>query len=134
MTKDQRGGRTGRAIHIPGPALFLIDAAAWTVGVAAAMAFRFDLRLSTWSAWHPEVMALIGVLSLLAIGTVKGLYGGRWRRGSLDEGLALSQTVLATVLVAVVANEFLPGSRIVPVSVALAAGPVARAAPDSSNA
>lgn len=111
--------------RVPGSALLVVDAIAWSVGVAFAMAIRFDFDLGLWTPWRPEVISIVAIVVMAAIGGAFGLYDGRWRRGSLDEGLALSQAVGLTCLVALLANEFLPGARIVPVSVVLAAGPVA---------
>ena len=115
----------GSRFRIPGAALLVVDAFAWCVAVVFAMAIRFDFDRGLWTPWTPEVIVLVAVVVMASIGGFFGLYDGRWRRGSLDEGLALSQAVGLTCVVALLANEFIPGPRIVPVSVVLAAGPIA---------
>jgi len=124
MSHDQQAGQNKRR-RIPGAALLAVDTSAWCAGVVIAMAIRFDFDRSLWTPWTPEVIVIIGMVVMAATGGLFGLYDGRWSRGSLDEGLALSQAIGVTCLVALLANEFAPGPRIVPVSVVLAAGPVA---------
>ena len=121
----QTGIGQGRRFRIPGPALLAVDALAWTIGVVAAMAIRFDFSTAAWSAWRPAWMAAVGVVTIAVLGGAGGLYGRKWRRGSLDEGLALAIVVSATCVFGLAANEFVSGTRLVPVSVAVAAAPVA---------
>ena len=124
MVIDTSSGRE-RRFHIPRLALVVIDMAAWAVGVMAAMALRFDLQTAAWEAWRPELLILVGAVAMGAGGLVAGLYEGRFHRGSLDEGFSLSLVVALTTIVAVVVNQVGIGGRLVPVSVAIAAGPVA---------
>lgn len=122
---DMRGGARGRRLQIPGMVLAVVDAAAWCVGIVAAMAMRFDFELSAWQPWRPETLAAIAVLAMVASGIPAGLYGGRWRRGSLDEGLALTRAMGLVAAVLIAANELVGVSRLVPISVVLGAVPVA---------
>jgi len=121
---DDRTARARRR-RFPGAALLIGDTAAWCVGVILAMAIRFDFDRSLWTPWTPELVIGVAVSIMAVTGLVFGLYDGRWRRASLDEGLALGQAVAITCVVTLLANEFLPGARIVPVSVVLAAAPIA---------
>ena len=124
MVIDTSSGRE-RRFHIPRLALVVIDMAAWAVGVMAAMALRFDLQTAAWEVWRPELLILVGAVAMGASGMAAGLYEGRFRRGSLDEGFSLSLVVALTTIVALVVNQVGIGGRLVPVSVAIAAGPVA---------
>ncbi len=124
MANDTSTGRE-RRFQIPRLALVGVDMAAWAIGVMAAMALRFDLRTAAWEAWRPEVLIGLGVVVMGLAGAVAGLYEGRFRRGSLDEGFSLSLVVALTTTVAVVVNQVGVDGRLVPVSVAIAAGPVA---------
>jgi FlaA1/EpsC-like NDP-sugar epimerase len=124
MAIDTGSGRE-RRFHIPRPALVVLDMAAWAAGVMAAMALRFDLQTAAWEAWHPELLILLGAGVVGVAGRVAGLYEGRFRRGSLDEGFSLSLVIALTTTMAVVVNQVGIDGRLVPVSVAIAAGPVA---------
>ena len=124
MVIDTSNGRE-RRFQVPRLALVVVDMAAWAIGVMAAMALRFDLQTAAWEAWRPEVLIALGAVVMGVAGGIAGLYEGRFRRGSLDEGFSLSLVVALTTTVAVVANQIGLGGRLVPVSVAIAAGPVA---------
>ncbi|MEM8705243.1 MAG: nucleoside-diphosphate sugar epimerase/dehydratase [Actinomycetota bacterium] len=132
MVAEKADGRE-RRFRIPGPALLAVDATAWTVGVVASMAIRFDFSTAAWSPWRPEWLAGAGAVAIGVFGLAGGLYGRKWRRGSLDEGLALAMVISATCLVGLALNEFAAAERLVPVSVALAAGPVAFCAAGSAR-
>jgi len=108
-----------------GAALVVADAAAWFLAVAAAMTVRFDLGESVWDRWSPVTAAMLAVVAQGIGGYLSGIYNARWRRGSLEEGMALSRSILMTTLVLVIGNDLLPGGRMVPVSVALGAAPIA---------
>lgn len=114
-----------RRRRYPGAVLLIADVGAWCVGVVLAMAIRFDFDRTLWTPWTPELIIGVAVSVMVVAGVVFGLYDGSWRRASLDEGLALGQAVAITGVVTLLANEFLPGARIVPISVVLAAGPIA---------
>jgi len=101
------------------------DAAAWTLAIAAAMTVRFDLGGSVWNAWSPSAAVILAISAQVVAGYTTGIYNARWRRGSLEEGMALARTVLMATVVLVVGNDLLPGERLVPVSVAIGAAPIA---------
>jgi len=103
----------------------LSDAVAWAVAVAAAMTVRFDLGESVWDAWSPMSAVILAVVAQGAAGYASGIYNARWRRGSLEEGMALARTILMATIVLVVGNDLWPGERLVPVSVAIGAAPIA---------
>ncbi len=117
--RDRRSWRMG------GASLVVADAAAWTLAVAAAMTVRFDLGESVWDRWSPAGAIMLAVVAQTLGGYLSGIYTARWRRGSLDEGMALARSILMATLVLVVGNDLLPGSRLVPVSVAIGAAPIA---------
>lgn len=125
----RRAGVSAR-LRAPGLVLAVVDALAWCGGVLAAMALRFDLRFDNWEAWNPTGAIAIAVTAMLAAGAIGGLYGGRWRRGSLDEGLALVRAVAMTAITLLAFNNGLSDSalwddQLVPTSVVLAAAPAA---------
>jgi len=68
---------------------------------------------------------MLAVVAQALGGYLSGIYTARWRRGSLEEGVALARSILMATLVLVVGNDLLPGSRMVPVSVAIGAAPIA---------
>jgi len=103
----------------------LSDAVAWAVAVAAAMTVRFDLGESVWDAWSPMSAVILAVVAQGAAGYASGIYNARWRRGSLEEGMALARTILMATIVLVVGNDLWPGERLVPVSVVIGAAPIA---------
>jgi len=115
----------GRSRRVGGAPLMVADAAAWAVAVTAAMTVRFDLGESIWNAWSPASAIAMAVLAQIVAGYVSGVYTERWRRGSLEEGMALARAVLMATAVLVVGNDVLPGGRLVPVSVAIGAAPIA---------
>jgi len=119
------GEKQGRRLRLPGMVLLAVDALAWVIGVLAAMALRFDFTFNTWSEWNPAGAAAIAVTAMVAAGAIGGLYGGRWRRGSLDEGLALARAVVLGGTVLFLFNNFFLDSRLVPTSVVLASAPAA---------
>jgi FlaA1/EpsC-like NDP-sugar epimerase len=128
-TATQRAGLTVR-LRAPGVLLAVVDALAWCGGVLAAMALRFDLRFDNWEAWNPTGAIVVAAFAMLVAGRIGGLYGGRWRRGSLDEGLALARAVvMAAITLFAVNNGLSEGSPwdggLVPTSVVLAAAPAA---------
>jgi FlaA1/EpsC-like NDP-sugar epimerase len=125
MANHMRAAERERLLYMPGLALLAVDSAAWAVGVLAAMALRFDFEFTAWSAWSPVTAIVITVVAQVAAGTLSGLYAGRWRRGSLDEGLALARAVLVSCAVMLIANDIVLDARVVPTSVVLAAAPAA---------
>jgi FlaA1/EpsC-like NDP-sugar epimerase len=89
------------------------------------MAVRFDLAPETWSRWSPGLATAVAVVAMAGCGAAAGLYVGRWRRGSLDEGMALARAVAASAAVLLLVNALLPPGQLIPVSVALGAAPIA---------
>jgi FlaA1/EpsC-like NDP-sugar epimerase len=121
------GWRTGtrRSRLSLDPLLPLVDSTAWVIGLGVAMAVRFDLRTGPWSHWSPLTMAAIAVVVQFGAGTLAGLYAGRWRRGSVDESLALVGAAAVTGVALFAANDIVSGDRLVPASVVLGAAPTA---------
>ena len=96
----------------------VVDVGAWLVGFVVAWLLRFDFSFDGWSL--NGIAALFGLAAFLqlSIGSVVGLYAGRWRFGSFEEVAAV---VRATVLVGVpvvLVDAWFSGPRLVPLSVA----------------
>jgi len=125
MANNNLGGGQGRRLRIPGMVLLVVDSSAWVVGVLAAMALRFDFTFDTWSEWNPAGAIGTAVSAMIVAGAFGGLYGGRWRRGSLDEGLALARAVALGGTVLFLVNNVLADAQAVPTSVVLASVPAA---------
>ncbi|MEZ5243785.1 MAG: nucleoside-diphosphate sugar epimerase/dehydratase [Acidimicrobiales bacterium] len=125
MAINRLGGEPGRRLQMPGVVLAVVDSSAWVVGVLAAMALRFDFRFATWGDWNTAGAIGIAVTAMLAAGAIGGLYGGRWQRGSLDEGLALARAVILVCVTLFAVNNLLLSARLVPTSVVFAAAPAA---------
>jgi FlaA1/EpsC-like NDP-sugar epimerase len=120
-----QGGEPARRLQMPGVVLAVVDMSAWALGVLSAMALRFDFRFDTWGHWNAAGAIGIAVTATLAAGATGGLYGGRWQRGSLDEGLALARAVILVCVTLFAVNNLLLGDRLVPTSVVFAAAPAA---------
>jgi FlaA1/EpsC-like NDP-sugar epimerase len=106
-----------------------LDLAAWAIALPVALVLRYEFEFSP-SEWGPfdvgGLLIAIGVACLLqlTIGLALGLYRGRWRFGSFDEIAHLARAaVVVTVLVGVLNAAV--SRRLVPISVALAAGVIA---------
>lgn len=125
MANNMRGGERERKLQVPSMVLMAGDALAWVAGVLAAMALRFDFVFETWSRWDPVRAIAVVVATQVVAGVGFGLYRGRWRRGSLDEGLALAQSVMVGAAVLLLFNNVVFATRAVPISVVLAAAPAA---------
>ncbi|MEQ8840696.1 MAG: nucleoside-diphosphate sugar epimerase/dehydratase [Acidimicrobiales bacterium] len=125
MAINAKPGKAGHRPHVSGVALAFVDSLAWVIGVLAAMALRFDLTGASWQRWEPLTAIAIAVTAMLGAGALAGLYRGRWRRGSLDEGLALARAVMVGCAVLLVVNNVVLSARVVPTSVVLAAAPAA---------
>ncbi|MEZ5168932.1 MAG: nucleoside-diphosphate sugar epimerase/dehydratase [Acidimicrobiales bacterium] len=133
MMRRLRGGAEEPRLRLPDLALVFVDTGAWVVGVAAAMALRFDFTGSAWTAWAPLSAMAVALVAQAVAGMAAGLYRGRWRRGSLDEGLALARTTIVTCVVLLAVNNTPAGGaasalfdpRLVPTSVVLGAAPAA---------
>ena len=125
MVGNVRGEMRERRLRMPSMVFLAVDAMAWTVGVLAAMALRFDFMLDAWRSWTPAAAVAVAVVAQAAAGSIAGLYGGRWRRASLDEGLALARAMSVTCAVLLIANHVAANGRFVPTSVVLASAPAA---------
>ncbi|WP_336658889.1 polysaccharide biosynthesis protein [Leucobacter sp. USHLN153] len=80
--------------------LFLLDAAAWAIGIFAALVLRFDFDLSRihWG-WTLAVVLTTAVLQLVA-GWMFWLYRNRYHVGSFDEVRALVLDITAVMVLA----------------------------------
>ena len=125
MAITMQGDEHAPRLQLPGVMLAVVDSLAWVFGVLAAMALRFDFGFDIWREWNPADAIGIVVVAMLAAGAIGGLYGGRWQRGSLDEGLALARAVLLVCVTLFTVNNLLLGARLVPTSVVFAAAPAA---------
>src|SRR2546425_10315564 len=67
------------------------DALAWTGGLLGAVFLRYDFHAGriNWSGFALLVAA--AVVAQVLVGLTTGLYLGRWRLGSFDEGSALGR-------------------------------------------
>lgn len=103
----------------------LIDVAAWGIGLWASILIRFEFDPGGWPA--SQVMAAwfaVGSLQLVA-GVTQGLYRRRWRFGSFEETAALASVVLGVAGGLVVASRGFVPAMALPLSVAIACGPLA---------
>jgi FlaA1/EpsC-like NDP-sugar epimerase len=125
MAIGKLGGEQGHRLRVTGMVLLAVDALAWVVGVLAAMALRFDFTVDSWSRWNPVGAVGIAVTAMITAGAIGGLYRGRWRTGSLDEGLALARAAVLGGTVLFLVNNLLLDVRMVPTSVVLASIPAA---------
>jgi FlaA1/EpsC-like NDP-sugar epimerase len=125
MAIKVQGGEQGHRLQVTGLMLAVVDSLAWAAGLLAAMTLRFDFGVDAWTLWNPAGAIGIAVIAMLAAGAIGGLYGGRWQRGSLDEGLALTRAVLLVGVTLLAVNNGLLGTRLVPTSVVFGAAPAA---------
>jgi FlaA1/EpsC-like NDP-sugar epimerase len=103
---------------------WLVDAAAWALGLSAAIAVRHDLDLAAAPLTATAVAVLVAIVLHTAIGHQQFLYRGRYGFGTFEEVRAVFTTALA-VVVALVAIDLALPNRPVPLSAALVGGPVA---------
>ncbi len=104
--------------------LFLADAAAWAVGILAALVLRFDFVLDRihWG-WAFVLIAATAVLQLLA-GWVFWLYRGRYETGGFDEVKALVFDVFSVMVVAWCIAYLLAYGNGIPRSAMIIAAPI----------
>ncbi|MGI8776265.1 MAG: polysaccharide biosynthesis protein, partial [Acidimicrobiales bacterium] len=96
-----------------------IDAAAWALALAFALALRFDLHPGD-ADWRGLIAFLpIVCVAQVVAGLSSGLYRGRWRFGSFDEVAGLARSTIIATLLLFVANLW---GTWVPRSVPLAGG------------
>jgi FlaA1/EpsC-like NDP-sugar epimerase len=102
-----------------------IDAAAWLLALTLATVLRFDFRLDLINFVGLAVMVPVAIEAQFVAGYAFGLYRGRWRFGSFDEVEALVKAVVLTTALIFVLNYYLVQERSIPLSSAVAAGPIA---------
>jgi FlaA1/EpsC-like NDP-sugar epimerase len=73
-----------------------VDAAAWAIGLAAAVFTRYEFALSVRQLTATAVFVLLAVVLQAWIGHLLYLYRGRYRFASFEEVRAVSSTVLMT--------------------------------------
>jgi len=98
------------------------DGSAWAAALALSLLFRYDLDLPGRAAHDLLVLVPLVVAVQFLLGIRDGLYVGRWSLGSFEEVAALVRTVAGSGLILVIVDL---RSRLVPLSVALAAPLVA---------
>ncbi len=103
----------------------VIDAAAWITALTLATLLRFDFQLGAINVAGVAMMLPLAVEAQLVAGYALGLYRGRWRFGSFDEIEALVKAVLLTTAAIFLLDLLLADDRSIPLSSALAAGPMA---------
>ena len=103
----------------------VIDAAAWILALTLATVLRFDFHVGAINLAGVAVMLPVAIEAQLIAGYAFGLYKGRWRFGSFDEIQALVQAVMLTTLLVFALDFALARDRSIPLSAAIAAGPVA---------
>ena len=103
----------------------VIDAAAWVIALSLATLFRYDFHASQINVAGVAVMLPLAVEAQFVAGYAFGLYRGRWRFGSFDEIAALVKAVTLTTALVFTLDLTLVQERSIPLSSAVAAGPVA---------
>ncbi|MCA0347388.1 MAG: polysaccharide biosynthesis protein [Actinobacteria bacterium] len=105
-------------------ALFFYDAFAWTVGILAALALRYDfvLHVIHWG-WAIVLIAITIVLQLIA-GWVFWLYRDRYEIGGFDEVKALVFDVFSVMVIAWVIAYLLAYGNGIPRSTMVIAAPI----------
>ena len=79
-----------------------VDAAAWAVGLSAAVFTRYEFALTARHMAAAMMFVLLAVVLQAWIGRLQFLYHGRYRFASFEEVRAVSLTVLATASVLLV--------------------------------
>lgn len=98
------------------------DSMAWIAALVVGLQFRYDFDVPAGAVGGVLVLVPLAVTAQFVVGLADGLYVGRWNLGSFEEVAALLRTVSVVAVVLVVLD--LP-TRLVPLSVALAAPVVA---------
>jgi FlaA1/EpsC-like NDP-sugar epimerase len=94
---------------------WMIDAVAWTFGLAGAIFARYAFDLTTAESVGTAAVVLAAICLHTLIGHLQFLYRGRYGFGTFEEVRAVSITVLVTALVVLAVDVALPG-RPVPAS------------------
>lgn len=103
----------------------VVDAVAWIVAISLATLLRFDFQISYINLLGVAVMLPLAVEAQFLSGYAFGLYRGRWRFGSFDEVEALVKAVILTTVLVAIFDFALVRDRTIPLSAAVAAGPIA---------
>ncbi|WP_241489293.1 polysaccharide biosynthesis protein [Leucobacter celer] len=104
--------------------LFLLDAAAWALGILAALVLRFDFNLSRiHPGWTLAVIGVTVALQLIA-GWLFWLYRNRYEVGSFDEVRALVLDITAVMVVAWVFAYLVGYGNGIPRSTLIIAAPI----------
>ena len=102
-----------------------VDAACWAVALSVATLLRYDFELGLVNLAGVAMMIPLAIESQVISGYAFGLYRGRWRYGSFDEVEALVKAVTLTTVLVVGCDALLADDRSIPLSAAIAAGPLA---------
>jgi len=99
-----------------------LDIVLWVGAVGLATCLRYDFRFHT-ASW-PGLITLLGVGSviLVVLGSVQGLYVGRWLKGSFEEAEAVASMTFGLTVITFLLD--LLAGHPVPASAILAAGPM----------
>ena len=103
----------------------VIDGLAWAVALSLATLLRFDFDLGQIQILGALAMIPLAVEAQVVSGHVVGLYRHQWRFGSFDEVQALAKAVSLTTALVFCLDYFLLEERALPLSSAIAAGPIA---------
>jgi FlaA1/EpsC-like NDP-sugar epimerase len=95
---------------------FLVDAAAWQLGITVAVLTRYELRVEPAKLLAAVATAALAAALHAAVGHACLLYRGRYRYGGMDEVRAVAGTVAAAAAVLLVADLTLFTDRPVPAS------------------
>ncbi len=102
-----------------------LDALCWAIALALATLLRYDFHLNLINVAGVAVMIPLAAEAQFVSGYAFGLYRGRWRFGSFDEVAGLAKAAFVTTASIFTLDLLLVEKRSVPLSSALAAGPVA---------
>ena len=102
-----------------------IDLGAWTVALAMAVVMRFEFVPASVSWAGFSLFLPLVWLAQIDAGLAFGLYVGRWRYGSFEEGAALARSVGVVTLVLFVIDAVTVSPRMVPLSTTVIGGFVA---------
>lgn len=99
------------------------DASAWAAAVAVADLARLDLVPRLPDLRPLATMVVVAAVCQLAVGSLGGLYRGRWRVGSFEEAVGLARAAVGVAVLLILVD--LVAGRLVPLSVPGIAAPIA---------
>jgi FlaA1/EpsC-like NDP-sugar epimerase len=102
-----------------------LDACAWAAALGLATFLRYDFNLELVNVAGVATMIPLAMEAQFVSGYAFGLYRGRWRFGSFDEVASLAKAALLTTVLIVSLDLALVSNRSIPLSSAVAAGPLA---------